>query len=63
MPENVMVRFTIGRAVDMNGDIHIEGKGVVPTVKVPVDEETLFSDGDPILEAAIGYLDKATSNQ
>lgn len=63
MPENVMVRFTIGRAVDMNGDIHIEGKGVAPTVKVPVDEETLFSDGDPILEAAIDYLDKATSNQ
>lgn len=61
MPENVMVRFTIGRAVDMNGDIHIEGKGVVPTVKVPVDEETLFSDGDPILEAAIDYLDKATA--
>ena len=61
MPENVMVRFTIGRAVDMNGDIHVEGKGVAPTVKVPVDEETLFSEGDPILEAAIAYLDKATA--
>lgn len=61
MPEAQMVRFTIGRAVDMNGDIHIEGKGVPPTVKVPVDEETLFSDGDPILDAAIAYLDKATA--
>ena len=61
MPEKVMVRFTIGRAVDMNGDIHVEGKGVAPTVKVPVDEETLFSEGDPILEGAIDYLDKATA--
>ena len=55
------MQFTVGRAVDMNGNIHIEGQGVPPTVKVPVDEETLFSDGDPILEAAIAYLDDATN--
>ncbi|MCE7989798.1 MAG: peptidase S41 [Caldilinea sp. CFX5] len=61
MPENEMIRFTVGRNVDMNGEIHVEGKGVPPTVKVPVDEETLFSEGDPILEAAIAYLDKATN--
>ena len=28
---------------------------------MPVDEETLFSEGDPILEAAIAYLDDATN--
>lgn len=61
MPENQMFRFTVGRAVDMNGEIHIEGKGVPPTVDVPVDEETLFSTGDPILAAAIDYLDEATN--
>ncbi|MCB0063341.1 MAG: PDZ domain-containing protein [Caldilineaceae bacterium] len=61
MPENERFRFTVGRAVDMNGDIHIEGKGVPPTVDVPVNEETLFSDGDPILEAAIAYLDGETN--
>lgn len=60
MPEGEMFQFTVGRAVDMNGEIHIEGKGVPPTVKVPVDEETLFGDGDPILEAAVAYLDEAT---
>lgn len=59
MPENQLFRFTIGRAVDMNGEIHIEGKDA-PTVDVPVDEETLFSDGNPILDAAIAYLDEAT---
>jgi len=61
MPEEQFFQFTVGRAVDMNGEIHIEGKGVPPTVKVPVDEETLFSEGDVILDAAIAYLDEATT--
>ncbi len=61
MPENQFFQFTIGRAVDMNGEIHIEGKGVPPTVAVPVDEETLFSTGDVILDAAVAYLDEATN--
>lgn len=56
MPAGQFVRFTVGRAVDANGEIHVEGKGVAPTIKVPVDEETLFSTGDPVLEAAETYL-------
>ncbi|MFN8441954.1 MAG: S41 family peptidase [Caldilineaceae bacterium] len=56
MPENEYFQFTVGRAVDMNGNIHIEGKGVVPSIRVPVNEETLFSTGDPVLEAGIQYL-------
>jgi C-terminal processing protease CtpA/Prc len=56
MPEGLTLQMTIGRNVDGNGNIHIEGRGVVPTVRVPVTEETLFSDGDPVLEAAIEYL-------
>ncbi|MEJ2747172.1 MAG: S41 family peptidase, partial [Anaerolineae bacterium] len=58
MPEGESFRFTQGRAVDNEGNIHIEGIGVVPTVRVPVNEDTLFSAGDPILEAAIAYLDE-----
>jgi C-terminal processing protease CtpA/Prc len=56
MPEGQFVRFTIGRAVDMNGEIHIEGKGVAPTIQVPVTEETLFSAEDALLMAAEEYL-------
>ena len=52
MPSGINITFTIGRAVDANGNIHIEGKGVQPTVDVPVTEESLFSTGDPVLEAA-----------
>ncbi|MFN2136489.1 MAG: S41 family peptidase [Candidatus Promineifilaceae bacterium] len=58
MPEGEMFRFTQGRAVNADGEIHIEGIGVVPTVQVPVTEETLFADGDPVLDAAVAYLDK-----
>ena len=36
MPENLSVQLTIGRAVDAQGNIHIEGTGVVPALKVPV---------------------------
>jgi len=58
MPEGITVQMTVARAVDANGEIHLAGKGVVPTVRVPVDEETLFSEGDPVLEAAVAHLDK-----
>ena len=53
MPDGITVRFSNGRSLDTNGNIIIEGVGVVPDVVVPVNEETLFSLGDPILEAAI----------
>ena len=56
MPLGYSVRFTTGRAVDANYNIHIEGIGVMPTVRVPVNEETLFSDGDPVLEYAIAVF-------
>ena len=53
MPDGVPYQVTIGRAVDMDGNIHIEGKGVPPTVRVPVTEETVFYEGDALLDAAI----------
>ena len=57
MPGGQFIRFTIGRGVDMNGNIHVEGKGVAPTIRVPVNEETLFSPGDPVLEAGKRYVE------
>jgi Peptidase family S41 len=57
MPEGQTVQMTIGRAVDADGDIHIEGLGVAPTVQVPVTEETLFYEGeDVILDYAVAAL-------
>ncbi|HLO29135.1 MAG TPA: S41 family peptidase [Anaerolineales bacterium] len=61
MPEGIHTQMTVGRAVDANGNIHLEGKGVVPTVKVPVTAETLQKQAngeDVILEAAEQALGK-----
>jgi C-terminal processing protease CtpA/Prc len=55
MPESVSVQMTIGRAVDAQGNIHLEGKGVMPNVKVPVVADTLQKQAngeDVVLEAA-----------
>lgn len=60
MPDDLSVRFTIGRAIDAQGNIHIEGVGVVPDVRVPVTEGNLravFQEGrDIVLEHAIEAL-------
>jgi len=57
MPEGIGVRFTVGRAVDMDGNIHVEGQGIAPTIRVPVTEEALLGESDVLLEAAIEHLD------
>jgi C-terminal processing protease CtpA/Prc len=59
MPEDLDFRFSQVRAVDADGNIHVEGQGVPPTVLVPVTEATLFSDGDPLLDAAVAHLQEA----
>ncbi len=59
MPEGISVRFTIGRAVNQDGVIHIEGQGVAPQVRVPVTEETVLAgDRDLILEAGVEEVRK-----
>jgi C-terminal processing protease CtpA/Prc len=60
MPEGEVVQMTIGRAVDADGDIHIEGLGVPPTVQVPVTAETLLSESDAVLDAAVDTLGSET---
>lgn len=61
MPGNERFRYTIGRALDPEGEIHIEGKGVAPTMRIPVTEEVLLADGDPLLDAAMLALRDAAS--
>lgn len=59
MPEGVVFSFTIGRAVDAEGTIHIEGRGVQPDVRVPVTREAVLASGDGLLRAAEIALDLA----
>ncbi len=57
LPDGLVMRYTIGRAVGPDQEIHIEGTGVVPDIVVPIDETTVFAE-DPILDAAVAYLDE-----
>jgi C-terminal processing protease CtpA/Prc len=60
MPEFLTVQLTIGRAVGAEGQIHIEGTGVVPTLDVPVTLDNLQrqANGEDVVlaaaEAAVG---------
>jgi C-terminal processing protease CtpA/Prc len=60
MPEDVSVRFTIGRAVNSEGVIHIEGKGLAPDIRVPITFETAaaehWQERDVLLEEALDLL-------
>lgn len=57
MPDDFYLQISTNISVSPDGDILIEGIGVQPSVRVPVTEETLFAEGDPVLDAAIAYLD------
>jgi C-terminal processing protease CtpA/Prc len=59
MPEGMRFRYTVNRGLNADQEIHIEGIGVVPDVRVPLTEETVFAEGDLELEAAISALDAA----
>ncbi|MCY4019326.1 MAG: S41 family peptidase [Chloroflexi bacterium] len=56
MPEDMTIRFTITRQFNADKEIHIEAQGVMPTVLVPVTFESLFEEGDLLLQAAEAYL-------
>ena len=56
MPDDIEIRFTVTRQLDPDLNIHIEAQGVAPNVLVPVTYESLFLEGDPLLEAAEKHL-------
>ncbi|MDZ4671706.1 MAG: S41 family peptidase [Phototrophicales bacterium] len=56
MPEAETIRFTVTRGLGPNGEINIEGRGVIPSIRVPVNEQTLFTENDVILDEAVNWL-------
>ena len=56
MPDDLSIRYTVTRELNADQEIHIEAQGVAPTVVVAVTLESLTSDGDHLLEAAVDHL-------
>lgn len=52
MPEDITMQFPTGREVLPDGSIFLEGVGVEPTIRVPVNEATVLSNEDVVLKAA-----------
>ncbi|MBN8593188.1 MAG: PDZ domain-containing protein [Anaerolineae bacterium] len=57
MPEGIQLQFSVNRPLDEDGNIIIEGTGVVPTVQVPVTAETVLTEDDVVLDAAVAHLE------
>ena len=52
LPEKIWMQFPTGRMVLPDGSLFLEGAGVAPTLRVPLDERALLSDDDVVLRAA-----------
>ncbi|MBM4422998.1 MAG: peptidase S41 [Chloroflexi bacterium] len=52
LPEGYSFQIPTGLTRDLQGNLIIEGPGVAPDLRVPLNESTVFSDGDVILRAA-----------
>ena len=56
LPEDFTLQVPTGRFVKADGSIFLEGQGVQPTVKVPIDENLALSQTDVILQTAENLL-------
>ena len=56
MPEDLFLQFPTGRFTLPDGSIFLEGEGVQPTLRVPADEETVFVEGDIVMQYAINAV-------
>ncbi len=56
LPEGISVTVPTGRFVLQDGSIFLEGVGVIPDMDIPVDEESVLSTEDTVLNAAEEYI-------
>jgi C-terminal processing protease CtpA/Prc len=52
LPEDIFFQAPTGRYVLPDGDLFLEGAGVAPTLRVPVDQHGVLADKDVVLKAA-----------
>jgi C-terminal processing protease CtpA/Prc len=56
LPGDIDVQFPTGRSETMDGQLLIEGVGVIPDIAVPVTYESALGLADPVLQAAEDFL-------
>ena len=52
LPEGIALQVPTGRFLLPDGSLFLEGEGVQPTMRIPINEETVLTDTDVVLEAA-----------
>jgi len=57
LPGEIDVQFPTGRPITPEGDILIEGEGIIPDILIPITIESALGEFDPVLEAAKDLLD------
>ncbi len=56
LPEGMSLQVPFGRFVLPDGSLFLEGQGVKPTIKVPIDAQTAVSTDDVVLKAAVAAV-------
>ena len=56
MPEGIGMQFPTGRIVNPDGSLFLEGVGVKPMIKVPVNAANVLSNGDLVLQTAVTFI-------
>jgi C-terminal processing protease CtpA/Prc len=58
MPEDISMQFPTGKSISTNGQVVLEGIGVIPDVLVPITLESAMGEEDTVLTSAIEALEK-----
>ena len=56
LPDDISLQFPTGRTETPEGEILLEGKGVVPDIQVPMTRDSVLGESDPVLQAAVDAL-------
>lgn len=56
LPGDISLQFPTGRTETPEGNILIEGMGVIPDIQVPITRESALGKSDPVLQAAVDAL-------
>ena len=56
LPESFALQIPTGRFTLSDSSLFLEGQGVQPTLRVPIDESTVYSTDDVVLQAGINAV-------